>query len=726
MKRYLKILPLCIALLSMISCSDEGTADDWMTNTATWEIVKVAVVAPQSGDDSDNMRFKRISRYFEENATRAQYLWEDGLRLELEWYDEEHTDLTALAEEFRIRKDLKAVIGPMNDDNVEKMAQVLQGHSLPMLVMSPSEELLRKYTCSAAGTQLREPFLWSLCESDITQAQLLLHKISSSGASKVSLVSGENVYGNTYYRWIPYHAIESNLELVDNLQYNNLSELQSNMDKLLASDTEYIICALNDIQEVKLVLEASRQNPNAPKLYFTGSVFKGDLLSLGELTEGMEGFSLYSSPNTGFHLAYQERFGEYPKPYESQFYDALLLSFVAANICHYGNMGMDMNEALMTLSDLPLTEDNDMPEFYDWGKGIPVWDYFYLMNSVLSPIRTERLPELNLLGASGNLKFAKETYTSLVQSTYINWMIYNGQPVVLDFIAAQGNRVSNYQEAWMWQSTISEDFSDADSTFIYPELEEKWAVLICGSKGWDNYRHQADLLNFYHFLKSKGMKDDRIILIMQDDIANNKKNPYPGIIRSWPNGKNLYDNFELDYMADTLSVDDITDILLGKKNHRLSVVLESTSHDNVLFYWTGHGATGSFSWLDKERFTHNQLKQIMTQLHAEKHYRQLLMLAEPCCSSSVVKAVEGFDGILGIASADEAEYSFADHYNSELRAWMCDRFTNNLVTELGNSRYISFYDLYKKLNTSTIGSHVRIFNHKKFGNLYNMTPRDFY
>lgn len=709
-----------------MSCGKEKILEETIDTTG-WKKVKVAVVAPLSGDNSDDIRYRRISKYFEENLIHAQYQWEDGILLELEWYDEETEDIKALARKFKDRKDLKAVIGPFKDKNIDIMANQLSFGPIPMFVMSPSEDLLRKYSCGTAGVDIQDPFLWSLCEPDITQAQLMLYKISSLGGKKVSLVSANNMYGNTYYKWVPYHAIETKLEMVDNVQYTDLSELETVIGNMLSSDTEYIICALNDTEDLRVVLETAEKKPDGPKLLFTGSIFKGDVLALGNLAEGIEGLSLYSSPNTGFHLAYNERYGEFPKPYESQFYDALLLSFIASYLCHYcSNWVENMNEAVKIISDLSLTEEEDLPEDYDWGKGTPIWDHYHLGETVLNPIRAELLPQLNLLGASGNFKFADETYTSLVQSTYIDWMIFNGKPVVLDFVAAKGNRIANYQVAWLYKNTIIESFKNEETGIKYPELKDKWAVLVCSSEGWNNYRHQADLLNFYHFLKNQGMKDDRIILIMQDDIADNERNPYPGVIRSLPNGENLYRDFELDYKLSDIGPSDIEDILTGKKSDRLPVVLESTENDNVLLYWTGHGTYEAFCWLKEEYFTYQQLHGSISQMQDEERFRQLLILTEPCHSGSMAKAAEGFTGVLGISSSDYHESSFADHYSRELGAWMCDRFTNNLVTTLNKNLYISFNDLYMKLNTSTMGSHVRIYNQQNFDNLHYAEPGDFF
>lgn len=57
-----------------------------------------------------------------------------------------------------------------------------------------------------------------------------------------------------------------------------------------------------------------------------------------------------------------------------------------------------------------------------------------------------------------------------------------------------------------------------------------WAVLVCGSKGWENYRHQASLYRMYQTLR-RGIPEQRIVTMFYDDIATHADNPFPGKVR---------------------------------------------------------------------------------------------------------------------------------------------------------------------------------------------------
>lgn len=713
----MQIKHLYIVILSFMlcSCDKNGFEQQPAQGPSEWHVAKIAAVLPLSGEGSDKARYQRIWKMFEDNVIKAQYSEENGVKLEIEWFDENSTNITKLANTLYDREDIKAVIGPLNNDNVEIMARVFQGSGIPLFVMTSSEDIVRRYSAGTAGVSVKSPFMWSLSATDIVQGQVILAKAGSMGVKKMSVLSAGNAYGNTFHKWVPHYANEMRIDIVEKIQYSNISQLKNAVSKICESETEVLICALNDPDDAKTVLEIIKSTPDAPKIYFTGSSLNSSLLMSGQFTEGAEGFSMYPSPNTGFHLAYQAIFNESPMLVEAQLYDCFLLSLVSFAFCHYSGRNITMNDALRELSDLPLAEYNDQYENLFWETGTPIWDYAGLRDIILNPMRNGKMPKFNPVGALGNLKFAEDSYTSLVKSTYINWIINDGKPLALDFIDDMGVKMSSYVAAWNWITTFKELENGPDYEYV-PTLEDgNKAVLICGSEGWYNYRHQADLLYIYKTLKEHNFTDDDIILIMRDDIAYNPKNKYPGVIKVSPEGENLYHDVVIDYRADTLGVKDIEDILVGNKSSRLSTVLESTDKENVLLYWTGHGTNKSFSWLGTgEKFTYQQMGNTVRRMYENKKYLSMLIFTEPCYSGSVVKAIEGIPLVLGFSAASESESSYADNYSNELGVWMGDRFTLNLMRIFENNPYIDLLDAYKILNTSTIGSHVQVYNSDMF------------
>jgi legumain len=48
-----------------------------------------------------------------------------------------------------------------------------------------------------------------------------------------------------------------------------------------------------------------------------------------------------------------------------------------------------------------------------------------------------------------------------------------------------------------------------------------WALLVAGSNGWYNYRHQSDVCHAYQILHKNGIPDSNIVVMMYDDLAQN-------------------------------------------------------------------------------------------------------------------------------------------------------------------------------------------------------------
>ena len=50
--------------------------------------------------------------------------------------------------------------------------------------------------------------------------------------------------------------------------------------------------------------------------------------------------------------------------------------------------------------------------------------------------------------------------------------------------------------------------------------ESSRAVLVAGSAGWDNCRHQADICHAYQVVHTNGILDVHIVVMMSDEIAH--------------------------------------------------------------------------------------------------------------------------------------------------------------------------------------------------------------
>ena len=95
-----------------------------------------------------------------------------------------------------------------------------------------------------------------------------------------------------------------------------------------------------------------------------------------------------------------------------------------------------------------------------------------------------------------------------------------------------------------------------DSTpYISSQDGDLWVLLVAGSNGWFNYRHQADVCHAYQIVHAHGVPDDHIIVMMYDDIAYAKENPTPGMIINHPNGTDVYKGVPKDYVCSAVRPD---------------------------------------------------------------------------------------------------------------------------------------------------------------------------
>ncbi|MGN0257888.1 MAG: C13 family peptidase [Bacteroides sp.] len=712
--RCCMLLMACSLLWSVTACSDDDPSGSNGNSRTEWSVQKVAVVLPLTSSTLDRTHYERTTAWFLDNFQQAQAGCDQGITLELEWHDEDTEDLSALATELASRPEIVAVVGPQRSSNVDVMASAYSSAEKPMIVpVASSEEIIRKFSCNEFSFS-DAPFLWSLTETDISQSEVMLSIVTSTGGKSIALLTPDDVYGKTFAEWVPFLANELGVQLKGQYSFMGSSDFRPAAQLLMASEADFALCICDDDALMAQLLQLRQQaGDSAPRLLFSDGALSSELLKQGTAAEGIEGVAMYADPSSGFQISYEERFQEIPTMSEAQFYDALLLTGFAAFYCQHTDE-TNLNKAIQTITS---QRENH---------GLNAWDAMG-MTQYLTQLEKQHYL-IDFRGASGEIKFDAEAYTSVLHSTYVHWVVHDGKLVALDYASSDGNnRTEGTLASWNWRVQSQQEIDDKEADIHYGELHDRWALLVAGSESWNNYRHQADVLNVYQLLKRQGWDDDHIILVMRDDLAYHGSNPYPGEIYASVGGENLYKNVQIDYRADTLATADICSILLGQRSSHLPVVVESDAHSNLLFYWSGHGYPGYFSWLDiADHFTTDMLSQTLTTMQAESRYRKFLICTESCFSSSVVKAAQGIPGVLSIASATETESSLSDNYSIACHTWLSDRFSNNLVECMSQTPEMTYRELYTYLVSHTIGSHVKIFNAPQFGNLYRESPKEFF
>lgn len=723
--RFACCLCALLIILCLPYCED---APDMYIHTSSIRTVsyKVAVILPLS-DSEEKARYESTVNWALENLRNAQKLvLEDDdttvVSLSIEWYDESKENLTLLSKQLSQRDDILLTIGPLSDNNVNIMAQAFSNEEKALIAPCvTSEDIIRRYSGGANIGKKNPSFLWSLCETDVTQSEVMLATAWEGGAETVSLISPTDSYGKTFIDWVPFQASELGMTFVASGTYVDREDLVKVAQDVLSSGVQCVLCTVRSVEEAEVVLKIKKQmGDNAPRLLFSGRTLSASLSKLGDIAEGMEGIAPYADPETGFQIAYEEHFNTSPTFAEAQLYDAVLLAGFVAYVKKF------VSEELSAINILEmLTTMGDYNRI--------VWSELGMAEVLMTIKDNIDFADLRLVGACGLLRFDSEVFTNIVESTYTHWVVYDGRLICIDYHKSDGSkRVSSTMASWNWRVQQQQTIVNEDVGINYSPLKDRYALLVQGSNGWENYRHQADVLNVYQLLKQNGWDDEHIILIISDDIAESEKNPFKGEVRANILGENLYSGITIDYDSDTLTVTDISDILKGNRSEHLPTVLDTDDQTNVLVFWSGHGCrkgqkeeSDGFKWRNDAVFSDVMLREALETMSIEKRYRKMLLLFEPCYSEIMMSQVEGITGMLSFASSSKNESSFADCSYSGI-GWMSDRFSNNIVKKVREDPGVTFYSFYSYLVKNTLGSHVHVANASMFGNLFLVTPLEFF
>ncbi|SPO29080.1 related to GPI8 - GPI-anchor transamidase [Ustilago trichophora] len=248
---------------------------------------------------------------------------------------------------------------------------------------------------------------------------------------------------------------------------------------------------------------------------------------------------------------------------------------------------------------------------------------------------------------------------------------------------AQVSQVTQFFENAGLSDTLPSSFSSSSSTsFQHNTTSERdsvvrgghtnnWAVLVCTSKFWFNYRHIANTLGMYRTVKRLGIPDSNIILMLADDAACNPRNKFPGNVwASTANRLDLYgENVEVDYRGYEVSVENLIRLLTGLKR------LESDARSNVFLYMTGHGGDEFLKFQDYEEISAVDIADAIEQMWAKKRYHELFFMVDTCQANTLYTRIYS-PNVLATGSSAKGQNSYSHGADYDLGVAMIDRFTN--------------------------------------------------
>ncbi|EGX92850.1 GPI-anchor transamidase precursor [Cordyceps militaris CM01] len=210
------------------------------------------------------------------------------------------------------------------------------------------------------------------------------------------------------------------------------------------------------------------------------------------------------------------------------------------------------------------------------------------------------------------------------------------------------------------------------------EHTSNWAVLVCTSRFWFNYRHLANVLSIYRTVKRLGIPDSQIILMLPDDMACNPRNAFPGTVYSNSDrAVDLYgDNIEVDYRGYEVTVENFIRLLTDRVGDEMprSKRLLTDERSNILVYMTGHGGNEFLKFQDAEEIGAFDLAHAFEQMWEKKRYHEILFMIDTCQANTMYSRLYS-PNIIATGSSELDESSYSHHADNDVGVAVIDRYT---------------------------------------------------
>lgn len=659
MKARLLILIACAALL--LACQPQGPEQP------QGKEYKVAMIFPQAEWPS----IQKVTNWVQT----------EPVVLKFEWIDEDGADIQQKVKAITHDNSYAAIIGPEYSHSARLVARESLSYRIPVLMpMVTSTEFQRVY----AETNKTDPNIYCLAQSDVAQCEAVISKAKQNGLKTLFMIcrSGEeDDYSASFERYFMFMAQEAGLEHFGYANYESevhLAELMADIVEMLpefdAPGLFFVPSSIDDMLAFDRIMGAYKGQKGIWPILCSDIANEPSLE--GKLKAGpYEGFSLGATE--AFEQSWTDRFGtDLPGGY-AQLYDALLL---VAEACRQVETGVAQStrEAIQTLVFAP--------DGYS--------------------------------GASGKIHFGEDAPIAPEETIFRNWLFRDGK------FSRIGSAPHSLENGWDWSAAHINDYEDVtEDPDWYEPLENLRAFIVATSTGWSNYRHQADALAMYQMLKGFGYTDDQIVLVMEDDIAHHRSNPYPGVVRVTPDGENLREGAVVDYKLSELAPADLINIFSGNTTENTPVVIDGGYGTNVLVFWSGHGVRDNELKWGKSAINNTQFDTMLQS--ARGNHRKMFIVMDTCYSGSIAESCWGYDGLLFLCSAASGEPSHADVYDEKCGTYLSNGFTRAFRSAVEANPSITINDLYKEVARETTGSHAGVYNFYYYGSLNRNTFREF-
>ncbi|XP_076605401.1 legumain [Chaetodon auriga] len=254
-----------------------------------------------------------------------------------------------------------------------------------------------------------------------------------------------------------------------------------------------------------------------------------------------------------------------------------------------------------------------------------------------------------------------------------------------------------------------------------PDGGKNWVVIVAGSNGWYNYRHQADACHAYQIVRRNGIPDEQIVVMMYDDLAENEENPTPGIVINRPNGTDVYKGVLKDYTGDDVTPENFLAVLKGdssKVKGGSGKVLKSGPNDHVFVYFTDHGGPGILAFPNDDLAV-KDLQDAIKYMHDNHKYKKMVFYIEACESGSMMNHLPADIDVYATTAANPHESSYACYYDEKRDTYLGDWYSVNWMedSDVEDLTKETLLKQFKIVKSHTNTSHVQQYGNKTMAHM---------
>lgn len=278
-----------------------------------------------------------------------------------------------------------------------------------------------------------------------------------------------------------------------------------------------------------------------------------------------------------------------------------------------------------------------------------------------------------------------------------------------------------------------------------------YVVLMCGSKGYRNYRHQADLYTWIKLLNERGYDNEHIISLSYNDLKqplyhifnNHEATPlyinidYENIEATKYNFLNVISKPEHDNITGWIwknkqRINNFNQEFTNENNKHINLTGLNKKNINILIVYIGHGVNGLLCVPNKfdEDIYINELTEAINKL--SQYVNSITLIIEACFSGSFVLDGDWNNNILVVSASGANQSSYSFGWSQQLKAFTSDEFTYYIIDYLDNPDHNenTIKDMINYISKHVHNSHIitipnKLFDMKINNVFYNATKQIF-